>query len=166
MRLFIFIFYVSSIIGFAQPFSRKDSLMGGFPKERLCFDVKRYEIDIRLNPEKKFISGHNSIRFEVVEATKRIQLDLFANMQVDSIIWQTKKLSYTREYNAVFIDFPELLTPGASEQLTFYYSGNPIIARQAPWDGGFVFSKDKLNRPWIGVAVQGTGASVWFPVKG
>lgn len=166
MRYIVIIsFLFFSFVGIAQPFTRKDSLMGGFPKERLCFDVKRYEIDIRVNPEKKFISGHNAIRFEVTEATKRIQLDLFANMQVDSILWQTKKLSYTREFNAVFIDFPEILPSGATELLTFYYSGHPIIARQAPWDGGFVFSKDKLNRPWIGVAVQGTGASVWYPVK-
>ncbi len=46
-----------------------------------------------------------------------------------------------------------------------FYSGNPIVAKNAPWDGGFVFKKDEDGNPWIGVAVQGTGASLWYPNK-
>ncbi len=40
-----------------------------------------------------------------------------------------------------------------------------IEAPRAPWDGGFDFKKDKNGNHWIGVAVQGTGASLWYPVK-
>lgn len=145
--------------------TRKDSLMGGFSKERMCFDVKHYTLDIAINPDEKSIKGSNTIDFDIVQTTQRIQLDLFANMQVDSIIWNQKQLKYTREFNAVFIDFPNTLEAETSQQIQFYYSGNPLIAKRAPWDGGFVFTKDKNNRPWIAVAVQGTGASLWYPVK-
>ena len=50
-------------------------------------------------------------------------------------------------------------------RLTVYYHGKPQIAKNAPWDGGFVFTKDALGRPWISVACEGTGASVWYPCK-
>ena len=86
-------------------------------------------------------------------------------MKIESIVWNNKKLNYKREYHAVFIDFPETLKKGTTQSITFNYSGNPIIAKNAPWDGGFVFTKDKKGNPWIGVAVQGTGASLWYPCK-
>jgi aminopeptidase N len=150
---------------FSQNFTRKDSLQGGLRPERTCFDVMRYDLNIKINIEDKSIVGYNDISFKVIENTSKIQIDLFQNMQVDSILYNTKKLEYKRDNNAVFIDFPEKLTIGNEAKIRFYYSGKPIIARRAPWDGGFVFTKDKQGKPWVGVACQGTGASLWYPVK-
>jgi aminopeptidase N len=109
--------------------------------------------------------GFNEISFKVIQNTSKIQLDLFENMKIDSIVFEKKKLNYKREFNAVFIDFASVLLKNSDQKLKFYYSGNPIIAKNAPWDGGFVFSKDKQGKPWVGVAVQGTGASLWYPCK-
>ena len=151
---------------FAQNFSRKDSLQGGLRLERTSYDVLRYDLNIKIDPKEKSIVGYNNITFKVVENTSKIQVDLFENMTVDSIIYNKSRLTYTRDFNAVFIDFPSVLSTKMPEQsIKFYYSGKPIIARRAPWDGGFVFSKDKNGKDWIGVAVQGTGASLWYPVK-
>jgi aminopeptidase N len=94
-----------------------------------------------------------------------MQLDLFENMQIDSIILNSKKLNYKREFDAVFINFDTALTKDSEQKIRFYYSGKPLIAIHAPWDGGFVFKKDSNNKDFIGVAVQGTGASLWFPCK-
>ena len=149
----------------AQNFTRKDSLHGGLRSERTCFDVQRYDLNIKINPEERTIVGYNEIAFKVIENSSKIQLDLFDNMMIDSIIHNNKKLDYKREFNAVFIDFPNGLTANSTEKIRFYYSGKPKVAKNAPWDGGFVFKKDKENRHWIGVAVQGTGASLWYPVK-
>ena len=149
----------------AQNFTHRDSLQGGFSKERMCFDVQRYDLNITVNPEKKSIIGFNEITFKVIEKTNKIQIDLFENMKVDSIVFNSKKLEYKRDEIAVFITFPNYLEQNSEHKIKFYYSGNPIIAKNAPWDGGFVFNNDKNGKPWIGVAVQGTGASLWFPVK-
>lgn len=149
----------------AQTYTRRDSLQGGLRRERTSFDVQRYDLNITLEPEKKYISGYNDITFKIVETTDRIQLDLFENMKVDSIMFGEKSLKYKRDNDAVFINFPAPMKVGGEVKLRFYYSGNPVVARNAPWDGGFVFSKDPAGKPWIGVAVQGTGASLWFPVK-
>ena len=49
--------------------------------------------------------------------------------------------------------------------LVIYYHGKPRKAKNAPWDGGIVWKKDKAENPWIAVACQGLGASVWYPCK-
>ena len=166
MKNITLLFILAVTLTQAQQFTRKDSLKGGLAVERKCFDVKKYSLDIALDLEQKSIRGSNTIRFTVTEKSKRIQLDLFANMVIDSIVYNKQKLTYTREYDAVFVDFTTDLTPGISEYtLQFYYHGQPKIAANAPWDGGFVYRKDSNGKPFIGVAVQGEGASLWFPCK-
>lgn len=169
------LFYSFALLGFQQisaqltvpkeTFTRRDSLQGGLRPERTCFDVQHYDLNVRINPEEKSIVGYNEIAFKVVENTKKIQLDLFENMQIDSIVYNAKKLNFTRETLAVFISFPTELSKNSDQKIRFYYSGKPTIAKHAPWDGGFVFTKDKQGKPWVGVACQGFGASVWYPVK-
>lgn len=149
----------------AQNFTRRDSLQGGLRFERNCFDVQRYDLNIKINPEERSIVGYNDISFKVVAPTKKIQLDLFDNMKVDSIVWNNQKLQYKRDFDAVFISFPKELAKNTNEKVRFYYSGNPKIAKNAPWDGGFIFKKDSNGKDFIAVAVQGTGASLWYPVK-
>jgi aminopeptidase N len=149
----------------AQSYTRRDSLQGGLRPERTNFDVQRYDLNIKIDPDKKFIAGYNDITFKVLETTSKIQLDLFENMKVDSIVVKGNKTTYKRDNDAVFISFAKPLQKGSEEKLRFYYSGNPIIATNAPWDGGFVFKKDSDGKPWVGVAVQGDGSSIWYPVK-
>ncbi|OJX55768.1 MAG: peptidase M1 [Flavobacterium sp. 38-13] len=150
----------------AQEFTRKDSLRGGFSFERICYDVQRYDLNITINPEEKSIRGYNDITFKTVKNTQKIQVDLFENMKIDSIIFDGRSLEYKREFDAVFITFPKPLNvDGTDKTIRFYYSGTPQIAKYPPWDGGFVFKTDNKGKPWIGVAVQGTGASLWYPVK-
>ncbi len=146
-------------------FSRADTLRGALRPERTSFDVLSYTLDIKVNPEKRYVQGFNEIEFEVKAPTRRIQLDLFQNMKIDSIIFEGESLNYEREFNAVFINFDKSLQKSSVQSLKFYYSGYPKVAKNAPWDGGFVFSKDSNDKPFIGVAVQGTGASLWYPNK-
>ncbi|HYD92809.1 MAG TPA: M1 family metallopeptidase [Flavobacterium sp.] len=158
-------FTLASIYGSAQSFTRRDSLQGGLRHERTSFDVQRYDLNITIDPDKRYISGYNDITFRVVDNTSRIQLDLFENMKIDSIVSNKNSLNYKRDKDAVFITFPAEMQQGSEHTLRFYYSGKPLVALNAPWDGGFVFSKDQDGKHWIGVAVQGTGASLWYPVK-
>ena len=146
-------------------FTRADTLRGSLRPERTDFDMLKYNLHLTINPQQKSISGYNEITFKVLEKQNIIQLDLFDNMKIDSIVFQGNRLKFNREFNAVFIDFEKKLKKGKTYDLQFYYYGNPIIAKNAPWDGGFVFNEDKNGNPWIAVAVQGTGASLWYPNK-
>ena len=146
-------------------FTHRDSLQGGLRMERTCFNVQRYDLNVKVDIDKKYIEGYNDITFKVVENTSKIQIDLFENLKIDSIVSNGKKLQFKRDLLATFIEFPSLLQKGNTEKIRFYYSGNPVVARKAPWDGGFVFSRDSNGKPWVAVACQGFGASCWFPVK-
>ncbi len=158
-------FLCFSITSAQQSFTRKDSLQGGQRPERENFDVQRYNLDITIDPDQKTIRGFNEIVFKTAAKTKVIQIDLFENMQVDKIVFGKINLPYVREFNAVFITFPQELAAGSEHSIKFFYSGSPLEAKMAPWDGGFDWKKDPNGKHWIGVAVQGTGASLWYPVK-
>jgi aminopeptidase N len=163
---FLFILIILGIQQINAQFTRRDSLQGGLCMERISYNVLRYDLNITINPEKKEISGYNDITFKAVHPTKKIQLDLFDNMKIDEISNQNfGKLEYVREENAVFVQFPSSLIQDSVYTIRFMYHGNPKIAKNAPWDGGFVFKKDSNGKDFIGVAVQGTGASLWYPVK-
>ena len=125
-------------------------------------DLLSYDLDVRVDPVKKFISGTNTIRFRMLEDASRIQLDLFANLQVDGITLGARDLKYEREFNAVFVDFPESLKKGKVYEIGFRYSGNPA---QTGRFGGIAFRTDPAGRPWINTACQHIGASVWWPNK-
>ena len=145
-------------------YTEADSLRGSLRPER-AFDVQKYHLKLKVEPEKQFISGSNTISFIAEENLSSIQIDLFENMNVDSILQNNKALDFKRKHNAVFIELDELVEADKQGEIQFYYSGKPIVAKNAPWDGGFVWDKDKNGNPWIGVAVQGTGASLWYPNK-
>lgn len=170
--LFCLLLFFTLNIGYTQvvgsnhsEFTEADTLRGSLRPERTNFDVLKYHLDLKVEPDKQFISGSNTISFQVLNDMPEMQLDLFENMQIDSIVFKGKNLQYERKHNAVFIDFEKALPKGKKDSLQFYYHGNPIVAKNAPWDGGFVWAQDKNGKPWIGVAVQGTGASLWYPNK-
>jgi aminopeptidase N len=83
-------------------------------------------------------------------------------MSVDSIVFDGSELVYSREFNAVFVDFPRTLAEGETHSIDFHYSGHP---EETGRFGGFTFSQDSLGNPWIYTANQGIGASVWWPNK-
>lgn len=164
-KLFVVSALFIATVASAQNFTRRDSLQGGLRPERTSYDVQRYDLNITIDPNKKTIKGYNDITFKATSATSRIQVDLFANMKVDGISLDKFKTTYKRDNDAVFISFDKPLEKDKEYTLRFAYSGTPVIAKNAPWDGGFVFSKDDNGKPWVAVAVQGTGASLWYPVK-
>lgn len=147
-----------------QHYTTVDMLRGSLRAER-SYDVLKYHLQVRVDPEERYISGSNTIIFKAEEDLPVMQIDLFENMKVDSIIHHNTVLGYERKHNAVFVNFDRPIKASEVDSVKFYYSGNPIIAKNAPWDGGFVFDKDEDGNPWIAVAVQGTGASLWYPNK-
>jgi aminopeptidase N len=164
----------SSKILFAQepshynwgPFTKADSLRGYLSPLRTCYDVTYYHLDVAINPDSESIAGSNTIRFKVDSSFDKMQVDLFANMRVDSILFEDgTPLKYSREYGAVFIDMPRELEQNTIHQIIFYYSGKPQVAVNPPWDGGFIWKKDIEGNPWVMVTCQKTGASLWWPNK-
>ncbi len=145
-----------------RTFSRADVLRGSYGPYRANNDLLSYDLEVRVDPEKRFINGRNTIRFRMLKDDSRIQLDLFANLKIEKIVRGSTELKYEREFNAVFVDFPETLKRGSIYSIDFYYSGSPAETGRF---GGITFRKDPSGHYWVNTACQGTGASVWWPNK-
>jgi aminopeptidase N len=148
-----------------EAFTRADSLRGGNGPLRACYDLNYYHLDVKLDPAQRFLSGSNLFRFTATQDFTRLQFDLFANLKVEKVLYKDKEVPFTREANAVFVTFPKAIAKGSRDEFTVYYSGNPTVAKKAPWDGGMVFTQDAAGKPWVATACQGTGASIWWPTK-
>ncbi|GAB3303076.1 M1 family metallopeptidase [Hymenobacter tenuis] len=146
-------------------FTRADSLRGALTPLRTCYDVNYYHLDVKLDVAKKAISGSNEFRFTATQDFSKLQFDLFANLKVDKVEYLGKPVPFTREANAVFVAFPEAIRKGSQSAFTVFYSGQPTEAKNAPWDGGLVFTQDGKGKPWVATACQGVGASIWWPTK-
>ncbi|WP_069658462.1 M1 family metallopeptidase [Arcticibacter eurypsychrophilus] len=146
-------------------FSRGDSLRGELTPLRTCYDINYYHLDVKVNIDDRFISGSNWFEFTATADFKMLQFDLFANMKIERIMYKGKALTYAREFNAVFVTFPKVINKDKKDSFQVFYSGYPTVAKNAPWDGGFVFSKDASGKPFVATACQGVGASIWWPTK-
>ncbi|MGB9467031.1 MAG: M1 family metallopeptidase [Candidatus Acidiferrum sp.] len=142
--------------------TRADILRGAYGQYRANNDLLYYHLDVRVDPEKKFLSGKVTTRFKMLKDDTRIQLDLHTALHVDKILLGTTELKYEREFSAVFVDFPQTLRAGHTYSIDFYYSGNPLETGRF---GGIAFRKDSAGRPWINTACEGIGASIWWPNK-
>jgi aminopeptidase N len=139
-----------------------DILRGAYGPYRANNDLLFYHLDVRVDPEKKYLSGKNTIRFKMLQDATRIQLDLHAALNVDKILLGDTALKYERDSGAVFVDFPKTLRAGRTYSIDFHYSGNPVETGRF---GAITFKKDLSGHPWINTACEGIGASVWWPNK-
>lgn len=163
-----------------KKFTKADSLRGSLNANRDWWDVLRYDIEVQPDYLTKTIRGKVEVKFREVKPGKtKIQLDLQQPLIVDSIkVLQTRdrdqgsgnkysymKTKFSRDTisDLVYFDYPA--DKDGNPAFIVYYHGQPKEARNAPWDGGWIWKKDSLNRPWMSVAVQGLGASAWYPCK-
>ncbi len=162
--LFLFTMSLMSTLQ-AQPPSRAEVLRGGLRPERDCYDVHYYDLSLNVDIDNKSIAGVCVIHFKALKNFQSMQIDLFANMEIDAMRLNDEEVSFSRDFDAVFILSKKTIPAGSYGKLIVNYHGKPIEAKNAPWDGGFVWKKDSAGKPWVGVACQGTGASLWWPCK-
>jgi len=123
-------------------FTRADTLRGKISEIRSCYDVLFYHLDVTVNMDQRSIKGSNLIRFRTITPFTTIQVDLYANMKIEKILFRNQPLSYTREFDAVFIKFPREIKPGEESEIVIYYEGIPKIPDWSiPMNGGVLWDK-------------------------
>ncbi|WP_281225103.1 M1 family metallopeptidase [Flavobacterium aquiphilum] len=146
-------------------FTRQDSLRGSITKERSWWDLKYYDLDIKVNPADSTITGSNTIQYKVLQPYGVMQIDLQNPMEISKIIQDGVEQKFKREGNAYFITLASSQNIGATKEIKIFYHGKPKIAVRPPWDGGITWKKDKNGNNFIASSCQGLGASVWWPNK-
>ena len=150
----------------AQPkFLKQDSLRGSITPERSWWDVKYYNLEIEPVISKQKIIGKNTMSFYTSRHGQKMQIDLQEPMEIDSITFEEEKTTFSRLGNVYYIAFENELFADKMYQIIIHFSGKPRKAVNAPWDGGWIWTKDSKGNPWVTVACQGLGASSWYPCK-
>jgi aminopeptidase N len=183
--LIIYSLFIIPYSAISQPLSQKnkfthqDTLRGSITPERAWWDVASYNIYVAPDYKTKTIRGWNQLSFDINSDGKnrKMQIDLQQPMVIDSIIFNKKQLkNFKRNGNVYLIDFGNFKFTAARtlvkkdkaiplHSITIYFHGKPREAINPPWDGGWIWGKDAQGRPWMTVACQGLGASVWYPCK-
>ncbi|HET9810350.1 MAG TPA: M1 family metallopeptidase [Sphingomicrobium sp.] len=117
-------------------------------------------------PDKKAIDGHSILTLAVQRPIKRIQFDLDRNLPISRVTVNGQELAKDRWSNPqgrATIELPRTFQAGEQLKIALDYSGKPHVAKNAPWDGGFVWSSTKQGKPWIATAVEGEGCDLFWP---
>ncbi|MBS1743511.1 MAG: M1 family metallopeptidase [Bacteroidetes bacterium] len=149
-------------------YTRQDTLRGSNGAYRQHWDVLKYDITVKPDFNSKTIEGKNSMTF-FDNGVKLMQVDLQEPMILDSVSDEQHALSFSREGNVYWVMIRDTaamykIKPGL-KTINLYFHGKPREAVRPPWDGGWIWKKDAMGNPWMSVACQGLGASVWYPCK-
>ena len=145
--------------------TQNNFLIGNLNENRSSYRVSFYDINIDFNIDKKSLEGFVTIKAESIRDLDRLQIDLAENLNIKKITHKNQNLSFSREFDAVLINFRSTIKKDSIFEFTVFYEGIPQGAENPPWAGGFTWSKDKNGRDWIAVSCEGEGARIWWPNK-
>ena len=143
--------------------TRQDSLRGAITPQRAWWDLQHYHLQVKVEPDQKFISGINTMTYKVTGAQNLLQIDLQAPMVLEKVIQNQVELNYEQEGSAYFITLKDLQSIDSTYSIELHFSGKPVIAIRPPWDGGLTWSEDSNGLPFIANSNQGIGSSIWWP---
>ena len=102
--------------------TQNNYLMGYLNENRSSYRVSFYDINIDFDIENKSINGHVTIKAESLNDLNKIQLDLAENLNILKIVHENKELKFTREFDAVIINFPSPILKNNLFHLITIYS--------------------------------------------
>ncbi len=159
-------FFSQAIIAQGPAFTQDDTLRGSITPERAWWDLTFYNLKIKVDPTQKTIAGSNEIHYKVLTSNQLLQIDLQPPLLLERVEQDGQTLQVNRKgRNAYFVELQKPQAIGSQQVLTVWYSGQPQVAKHAPWDGGFSWSKDGAGQPFVATSCQGLGASIWWPCK-
>jgi aminopeptidase N len=159
-------------------FTSDDSLRGSLGPGRTWWDVMHYTITVQPDFDNKTIEGQVVIQFTAQAGKQKpMQIDLQEPMLIDKVLFSSGSptapaveiKNITHHNNVWWLDFGDHAFPITDkpiyQYITIQFHGKPREAIRPPWDGGWIWKKDRSGNPWMSVACQGLGASVWYPCK-
>ena len=146
-------------------FTKQDTLRGSITPERSWWDLAYYHLNISVKPDEKKLIGSNTITYNVLKSSKKMQIDLQPPLKITKIEQNGKLLNFESIGNAHFIQLVDNQKKGSTNSIKVYYEGKPKEAVRAPWDGGLSWKRDSNGKHFIATSCQGIGASIWWPNK-
>ena len=159
MKIFLGGFIITTVL-----FSLDIYSGGELSKNQEAIDVLFYNLDLKVDPKHKIISGSVKITFKLINQPKNFEFDLIDSYNVSKVSINKMSLSFYQKNNKIVVSNPGFNIDSLCVA-TIKYKGKPPRAKNPPWDGGFSWEKSKDGRPWVSVSCQTNGAYIWFPCK-
>jgi aminopeptidase N len=148
-----------------QQFTRQDTLRGSITEERAWWDLKHYDLNIKVDPDARTLTGFNVVTYEVLDEHAVMQIDLQDPMVLTRAEQEGVSLELNKDGYAYFINLKKEQKRGSTQSITLFFEGSPKVSRRPPWDGGLTWEKDENGNHFIATSCQGEGASLWWPCK-
>lgn len=166
LRTFLFAVLLASAAQ-AQPAPSDPSASGGeLIYEQAAYDVRYYDLQLGVMPAEEALAGLLTMYATITLPTSALVLDLDTTFTVARIADATgETLSFERLGGRLLVDLGWTMQPGDDVVLAVDYAGQPRVAPNPPWQGGFTWIDRYDGTYWVGVSCQGEGADLWWPVK-
>jgi aminopeptidase N len=134
--------------------------------EQLAVRFDKADLTIRVIPDDKAIDAVAVLDFTATAPVDRLVVELdtlltVSNVAVDGVTVPADR--WSNPEGRMTVQLAEPLAVGETAQLRIAYAGQPRVAPNAPWDGGFVWSTAPSGEPWIATAVQPEGCDIFWP---
>lgn len=123
------------------------------------FQVKKYQLDLEINPTSRSIRGSNTITFHAAVILDTLRLNLISGYHVRKVLMNGIEVSFEHQDDILDI-FPK---DSACTSAQVFYEGITPIALNPPWIGGFTWEIDAFENHWMGLSSQGEGAKIFMP---
>lgn len=126
------------------------------------YDVTWYDIAIRIDDTTEMIHGRVEMAARATAAAvSAVEVDLFDDMTIDSIVAPSGPLSYSRASHVVTVDLGAAYATGQEFSFAIYYYGHPTEGGFQ----GFSFGTNSLGQPIISSLSEPYFARTWWPCK-
>ncbi len=152
-------------VGFLAAQAPRNVSGGVLIPEQACYDVKHYDLTLAVDPAAHSIEGTVTMRATITGPADKLALDLDPALTVRGVKLEGKPVSFVHENGRIWITPAKAPGVGSDVRVEVGYGGEPRIAKNPPWDGGFTWKQTKSGEPWIATSCQGEGADLWWPCK-
>lgn len=138
---------------------------GPIEPERAALRLEHVDLQLRIDPERKYLSGTATLRLRTSARQTRLLIDLDKNFHVSGVEIDGVALRpdhWRNPEGRLFIDLPKAIPAGGRVVAKIDYAGRPHEAVNAPWDDGIVWSTWQ-GKPWIATTAQGYGCDLFWP---
>jgi aminopeptidase N len=125
-------------------------------------NVTFHKLDLAINATNKSIKGSASTKFKPLADLNTVYFNLNTALKVDSIIFESKKLTFTHASNKLNLTFTSMLLKDKIYEVTIFYGGIPPTTAF----GSFSSSTHGTEKsPVIWSLSEPYGAPDWWPCK-
>ncbi|MBL7700180.1 MAG: M1 family metallopeptidase [Chitinophagaceae bacterium] len=129
------------------------------------WNLLHYTIAVSPDYNTKTIKGTNIIQFTALHTGRVMKIDLADPMKVTNVTSSHSKIKYARKGDGYLLSFNREIVKGDTVSVFISFKGKPPDSGNPPFTSGWIWKRDNLNRPWMSIACQGTGAAIWMPCK-